>query len=61
MQLSNWQLEVRHAPATLASQKARAAQRVAFAKPAAVALPPGSKAASQAAKPAASALKTKTP
>jgi hypothetical protein len=50
MQISNWQVDAVHAPDTFASTKAQAAARIPFAKPVAVAPPPGSKAA---AKPAA--------
>jgi|APFre7841882630_1041343.scaffolds.fasta_scaffold29760_2 hypothetical protein len=61
MQLSNWQLDVKHAPETFASQKAQNAPRIPFAKPVAVEPPPPGKAAPKSAKPAASAPKTKTP
>jgi hypothetical protein len=60
MQLSNWQIDPTHAADTFASQKALSAQRMPFAKPVAVELPPG-KAAAKGAKPGAAAPKTKTP
>jgi hypothetical protein len=60
MQLSNWQIDPTHAADTFASPKALSAQRMPFAKPVAVE-PPASKAAPKAAKPAASAPKTKSP
>ena len=60
MQLSNWQIDLSHAADAFGSQKAQSAQRIPFAKPVAVPAP-GSKVAPKAAKPAASAPKTKTP
>jgi hypothetical protein len=61
MQLSNWRLDLSHAPETFSSQKAQSAPRIPFAKPAVAPPPPGSKAVPKSARPAASAPKPKTP
>ncbi|HYN59776.1 MAG TPA: DUF2092 domain-containing protein [Rubrivivax sp.] len=61
MQLSNWQIDPTHAAETFASQKAQSAPRIPFAKPAAVAPPPGSKAAPKPAKPASTTPAPKAP
>jgi hypothetical protein len=58
MQLSNWQIDPTHAAGTFASQKAQAAARIPFNKPAAVTVPPGSAAAP---KPAGATPAPKTP
>jgi hypothetical protein len=64
MLLSNWQMDVTHAEGSFTSPKARAAQRMPFAKPVAVPPPAGSTPAAKAAKPArpaAGAPAAKTP
>ncbi len=58
MQLSNWQIDPTHAAGTFASQKAQAAARIPFNKPAAVPAPPGS---APAPKPAGAAPAPKAP